>query len=385
MKQLLIFFILCFSFSIGYSQWANDLPFPQGIEEVNPHTGTDPEIRNNNPDFIFDDTNGSCCTSIIFQDNGQTEAIFAYDNEGEFLFGPSESDPSANLKIGTDGTLRSFKSGALLFNQGDEVIWYNDDYFSWGFGGNFNYFSDDVIIGNRTNPVAPPANVKLHVENGRVAAETVQLTGGIINPVTHSTGYDFYTGTTSVGGINYFKAGISPAGGVVSIVNNTNGDIAMTAGGSRRITVKNTGFVGINDASPSFTLDVNGDGNFTGELMAASDVKLKKDIVAISQATNTIKELKPVTYEFRTEEFPDLKLSQGQRWGLLAQDVEQVLPDLVSSNGSATHANGEEMEIKSVNYIDMIPLLIKSIQEQDERIQAQDDKIRALEAQLKDK
>jgi len=66
--------------------------------------------------------------------------------------------------------------------------------------------------------------------------------------------------------------------------------------------------------------------------------------------------------------FPELKLSEGQRWGLIAQEVESVLPDLVSDNGSATHIDGEEMNIKSVNYIDLIPMLIKAIQEQDEEI-----------------
>jgi len=90
--------------------------------------------------------------------------------------------------------------------------------------------------------------------------------------------------------------------------------------------------------------------------------------VAIESATETINRLNPVTYEFRSDEFPELKLSEGQRWGLIAQEVESVLPDLVSDNGSATHIDGEEMNIKSVNYIDLIPMLIKAIQEQDEEI-----------------
>ena len=93
--------------------------------------------------------------------------------------------------------------------------------------------------------------------------------------------------------------------------------------------------------------------------------------MAIESATETINRLNPVTYEFRSDEFPELKLSEGQRWGLIAQEVESVLSvllDLVSDNGSATHIDGEEMNIKSVNYIDLIPMLIKAIQEQDEEI-----------------
>jgi len=83
-----------------------------------------------------------------------------------------------------------------------------------------------------------------------------------------------------------------------------------------------------------------------------------------------INQLNPVTNNFGSDEFPDLKLSEGQRWGLIAQEVEAILPNLVLENGSAVHKNGEEMNIKSLNYIDLIPMMIKAIQEQDAKIQA---------------
>lgn len=39
------------------------------------------------------------------------------------------------------------KTGVVLRAFGDEAIWYNDTYFSWGFGGTYNYFSDDIRLG----------------------------------------------------------------------------------------------------------------------------------------------------------------------------------------------------------------------------------------------
>ena len=41
-------------------------------------------------------------------------------------------------------------------------------------------------------------------------------------------------------------------------------DIRINAGGSSRLTVASSGNVGINDTTPSYKLDVNGDGRFTG-------------------------------------------------------------------------------------------------------------------------
>jgi hypothetical protein len=36
----------------------------------------------------------------------------------------------------------------------DEALWYNDDYFSWGFDGNWNRLAKPIKIGNATPPAA---------------------------------------------------------------------------------------------------------------------------------------------------------------------------------------------------------------------------------------
>ena len=55
--------------------------------------------------------------------------------------------------------------------------------------------------------------------------------------------------------------------------------------------------------------------------------------------------MRPVTYDF--------KQGSDDRIGLIAQELEEVIPEVVSGNN-----------IKAVNYIDLIPVLIKAIQEQ---------------------
>ena len=88
--------------------------------------------------------------------------------------------------------------------------------------------------------------------------------------------------------------------------------------------------------------------------------------------------LNPVQYEFRADEFRDIMLPSGTRNGLIAQEVEEVFPNLVKSSGQVTHINGQEMDIQSVNYIELIPILIAAIKEQQNQIDHQQVLIQAL-------
>jgi len=57
-------------------------------------------------------------------------------------------------------------------------------------------------------------------------------------------------------------------------------------------------------------------------------------------------------------------LADGKQYGLIAQEVEDVLPELVKSMKV-----GDDQEYKSVNYNALIPILIEAIKEQHEEIE----------------
>lgn len=60
-----------------------------------------------------------------------------------------------DFKLDINGNLnlnRSIASGQALLVNGSEAIWFNGTYFSWGYGGNYNYFADNVTIGTSANP-----------------------------------------------------------------------------------------------------------------------------------------------------------------------------------------------------------------------------------------
>ena len=113
-----------------------------------------------------------------------------------------------------------------------------------------------------------------------------------------------------------------------------------------------------------------------------SDAKLKRDIKDINSALNVVNQLKPKTYYFKKDKYNALNLGDNVRYGFLAQDVEQIMPELVGTSKKPVRvdANGIKQyeEVKSVNYVELIPLLTKAIQEQ----QVQIDELKATIAAL---
>ncbi|MCB0811270.1 MAG: tail fiber domain-containing protein, partial [Flavobacteriales bacterium] len=92
------------------------------------------------------------------------------------------------------------------------------------------------------------------------------------------------------------------------------------------------------------------------------------------QARDLLDQLAPKTYEFRTADYPSMALPNGPQIGLIAQDVEQVLPQLVrqavhpaeyDSLGQIVHA---AVSHKTVNYQGLIPVLIAALQDQQDRM-----------------
>jgi hypothetical protein len=87
------------------------------------------------------------------------------------------------------------------------------------------------------------------------------------------------------------------------------------------------------------------------DLNSTSDAKLKENLQPID-GENIIKQLQPFQF--------DWIYSGKKSYGLIAQQVEQILPELVSENHDGT---------KSVHYIPIIAILIDSVNKLQERVQ----------------
>lgn len=89
-----------------------------------------------------------------------------------------------------------------------------------------------------------------------------------------------------------------------------------------------------------------------------SDARDKTNIQTLNQGLNLISQLRPVRYDFKNkdaESSAKFRLGgEGKEIGLLAQDVEQVLPDIV-----LTDPDGKKL----INYTALIPILIDAVKE----------------------
>jgi hypothetical protein len=130
-------------------------------------------------------------------------------------------------------------------------------------------------------------------------------------------------------------------------------------------------------------LFLNGDFSGSGVTTYTSDRKLKKDIQPIGNALTIINQLKPSSYQFRVGEFGDMHLPSGKHYGLVAQDLQQVLPELVvEQKYIASNSKDKSFDYLSVNYNELIPVLISGIKEQQQEIDNLEKRVERLEKLL---
>jgi len=142
----------------------------------------------------------------------------------------------------------------------------------------------------------------------------------------------------------------------------------LYAGGINRLLITNSGNVGIGISAPTVKLHVGGAILATGNIVP-SDIRYKKDILPITNALKTVMSLSAFTYFLKKEEFPEMGFDAGLQYGLLAQDVETVLPGVVY-----TAQNG----YKALDYTRIIPFLIEGMKEQQKLIEKQQQQIMVL-------
>ncbi len=86
---------------------------------------------------------------------------------------------------------------------------------------------------------------------------------------------------------------------------------------------------------------------------------IKRILNELTGSLNNVLNLKGVSYDWRKDEFPSENFSDGKQIGLIAQEVEKVLPELVHTN---------EDGYKSVEYFQLTAVLIEAVKEQQKLI-----------------
>jgi hypothetical protein len=160
-----------------------------------------------------------------------------------------------------------------------------------------------------------------------------------------------------------------------------------------------------------------GDLVYTGDFYQSSDRKFKREIQTLGQGLSSeiqtrvegfsapsggqqqesvrakLLRLEPKRYRYRTGEYEQMGLPEGEQYGLIAQQVAEVFPSLVgevvhpgeltrSSSGEVTGMS-ESVTYQSVNYMELVPMLIQTAREQQAEIDALREELGALKEALR--
>ena len=118
-----------------------------------------------------------------------------------------------------------------------------------------------------------------------------------------------------------------------------------------------------------------GDGDGSEFSIGISDQRLKKDISKLQDTLQGILSLNGVTYHYDTANHPEMGLSDKPQIGFIAQELEEVYPQLV-----VTKENG----YKAVNYAPMVAVLVEAIKEQQEMIEDLQRQVNRLQEKSKE-
>jgi hypothetical protein len=135
----------------------------------------------------------------------------------------------------------------------------------------------------------------------------------------------------------------------------------------------------------------NGDVVVTGTLYETSDKKLKTNIKKMENSMDILRKIEPVEYEYKKSYAEKgLNLPTEHQFGFIAQDLEKIIPNVVSKQKVRLNISdwepGDEKEYAEflgVNYKSIIPILTQALKEQDNRILELEQKIIALEKKIK--
>ena len=345
----------------------------------------------------------------------------AQDNPTSYNFGPS-GGPGFDLANISPGSTPGLYLGSDKLGYHDGTNWdaYMDssgNFYLGGTGGALQWDGSNLTVngsGTFTGTVSGGSIVggTINIGSGNFTvdssgnmdvASTIDLAaGGEITIGTNgsltSTGFNLTNDTLTIQSyVNDLTSGIGPGdinGGELQFDKGPDAYFGSGAGSAIRgfstynlstshelllmsDTISFTNFV---NPGSSFTeyghidsngLYVDGDIDATGNITAyyTSDLRLKKNIKLIQDPLDKLKEINGVTFDWK-EGFTDIHKFEGNDIGVIAQEVETVIPNIVRQH----KING----YRSVQYDKLTPLLIEAVKELSKKVDSLEKEIKQL-------
>jgi hypothetical protein len=131
----------------------------------------------------------------------------------------------------------------------------------------------------------------------------------------------------------------------------------------------NSGRVGIGTDNPAAALHVIGNIIASGTI-TPSDQRYKTNIQPINKPLEKLLSLNGVSYLMNRTAFPEMYFDNGMQYGLIAQEVEKVFPEMVKQITAKGY--------KGIDYVKLVPVLIEGIKALNEKIEQQQKQIEHL-------
>lgn len=231
---------------------------------------------------------------------------------------------------------------------------------------------NSVALGSDTtgNYVETISGTNGEIEVSGSGSETASVTIGLPNYVDISSGLVVAGVTTSTTFDGNLTGNVTGAltGNAATATNATNStNVAITDNTATNASYyihfgsATSGNDGVEVDSTGLTYNPSSNTLSTGNFNSTSDINLKKDIEVIANPNELLKEINGVRFAW--------KVNDRKSTGVIAQDVEKVLPELVD-----TSDNGN----KTVNYQGLIGVLIEAVKDQQKQINALKEEIELL-------
>lgn len=294
--------------------------------------------------------NVSIAGTLTYEDVTNIDSIGIVTARAGIVLGPTAN----TIRLGTGTTISSPASDTFTILTGGSERVRVSSAGSFGVGTPSPSAPAHIIAtGGSTNSI----NIGLIVDYEATAAEQTGAGTAIL-----------FRGKSSGGNIaNYDQAQISTNNFGTNNAHGLSFYYKPSAGGSltEGLRLDSGGRLGIGVSGPLERLHVSGNIIATGDITAfySSDIRLKKDIEPISEPIKKLMEISGVTYKWNEEYLKDKEVDgyfvRETEVGVIAQEVEKVLPEVV-----ATRENG----YKAVRYEKLVALLIEAVKDQQHQI-----------------
>ena len=290
------------------------------------------------------------------------------------LFLESHSTEHNNIHFGHSGAV---SKGQIKFHT-------NNNYMAFHTGSTERLRIDgtgDILIGTLLSNVNPHGRVNIFGTDGDTACVAIRRGSNDASGArlsfyksrnTTDGSHTVVQSGDTIGTIHFYandSQGPEEGASIAAVLDGTPGSndvptklvFSTTPDGSDtkqiRMTIKNTGRVGINESDPSEMLYVAGNIYATGNVTAYSDIRVKENVKEISNALEAVDKIRGVSYT--------RKDTKEDTLGVSAQEVETMFPELVVEDNHG---------MKSVNYNGLVGVLFSAVKELSTKLKEIEDK-----------